>query len=85
MTVHLYEITNNAHSDTILMAYFPRERVLVEADVYSPMREVAPYAASLVENITRRNLKVDRIVPIHGAIVPYSTLLKEARAATTTN
>lgn len=83
MTVHLYDVQDNGHSDTMLMAYFPRERVLVEADVYSPMREVAPYAASLLENITRRNLRVDRIVPIHGTIVPSGTFLKEARAATT--
>lgn len=83
MAVHLYEVQNNGHSDTMLMAYFPRERVLVEADVYSPGREIAPYAASLLENITKRNLRVDRIVPIHGTIVPNATFLKEARAATT--
>ena len=83
MTVHLYEVTDNAHSDTMLMAYFPRERVLVEADVYSPMREVAPFAASLLENIARRKLRIDRVVPMHGAIVPYSALVKEARTSTT--
>ena len=83
MTVHLYHIDGSAHSDTMLMAYFPKERILVEADVYSPASTVAPYAANLLENITRRNLRVDRVVPIHGTIVPYSTFLKTARAATT--
>jgi len=37
---------------------------------------VQPYAANLKENISRRGLKVDRVVPLHGTIVPYSELLK---------
>lgn len=76
MAVNLYRIAGSTHADTLLMAYFPRERLLVEADVYSPAAAVQPYAANLVENITKRNLKVDRIVPIHGTIVPYAALLR---------
>jgi hypothetical protein len=76
MTVTLYHVTGNPHADTLLMAYFPRERILVEADAFSPAAAVQPYAANLRENITRRGLKVDRIVPLHGAIVPYGELLK---------
>ena len=60
------------------MAYFPRERLLVEADVYTPGAAVAPYAANLLENITKRKLRVDKIVPIHGAIGPFSDLQKVA-------
>ena len=41
------------------MAYFPKERILVEADVYSPGAAVQPYAANLLENIKKRNLRVD--------------------------
>jgi hypothetical protein len=62
------------------MAYFPRERLLVEADVYSPGGAIAPYAANLLENIEKRKLGVDRIVPIHGAIGPYSDLVKLVKA-----
>ncbi len=76
MTVNLYHIDGSAHADTLLMAYFPRERILVEADVYSPAAAVHPYAANLLENIRKRNLRVDRIVPIHGTIVPFSELVK---------
>src|SRR6185503_6561106 len=36
MTVELYAIEGSGHGDTLLMAYFPKERLLVEADVYSP-------------------------------------------------
>ena len=76
MTMTLYHIAGSPHADTLLMAYFPKERILVEADVFSPAAAVQPYAPNLLENITKRNLKVDRIVPIHGTIVPFSELLK---------
>jgi hypothetical protein len=78
MTVNLYRIDGSAHADTLLMAYFPRERVLVEADVYTPGGAVAPYAANLLENIRKRKLRVDTIVPLHGANVPFSQLVAAA-------
>jgi len=83
MTVELYPITGSSHADTLLMAYFPRERVLVEADVYTPGGAIAPYAANLLENIKKRNLRVDRIVPIHGKIAPFSELTKTVAALPT--
>jgi glyoxylase-like metal-dependent hydrolase (beta-lactamase superfamily II) len=76
MTVRLYHVAGNPHSDTMLMAYFPRERVLVEVDAFSPGGTYHPYAANLLENILKRNLRVDRIVPLHGAIVPMAELVK---------
>jgi glyoxylase-like metal-dependent hydrolase (beta-lactamase superfamily II) len=76
MTVNVYHVAGNPHSDTMLMAYFPKEKILVEVDAYSPGSAVQPYAANLKENISRRGLKVDRVVPLHGTIVPYSELLK---------
>jgi glyoxylase-like metal-dependent hydrolase (beta-lactamase superfamily II) len=80
MTVNLYHIAGSSHADTLLMAYLPRERVLIEADVYSPGGAIAPYAANLLENIKKRNLRVDRIVPIHGSIAPFAELVKTVQA-----
>ena len=68
MSVWLYHVAGNPHSDTMLMAYFPRDRVIVEVDAYSPGAGPHIYAANLVENIDKRKLRVDRIVPLHGAI-----------------
>ena len=69
--------------ETMLIAHLPNERILVVADVYNPgvnngCREAAgcPAAPNLLENIMKRNLRVDRIVPIHSTIGPYSDLLK---------
>ena len=65
-------------SDTMLMAYLPKEKILVEVDLFSPGSAAQPYAASLLENIKKRNLKVDRIVPLHGAVAPFAELVKAA-------
>ena len=78
-TVGLYHVEGNPHSDTMLMIHFPAERVLVEVDAFSPGAAVNPYAANLLDNITKRKLAVERIVPLHGAIVPFVELSKLAR------
>ena len=80
-TVELYHIAGNPHADTLLMAYFPRERVLVEADVYTPGSAAQPFAANLLENIRKRKLRIDRIVPLHGQIGPFADLVKTVEAA----
>jgi glyoxylase-like metal-dependent hydrolase (beta-lactamase superfamily II) len=80
MTLSLFHVAGNPHSDTMLMAYFPRHRVLVEVDAYSPGGAYHPYAANLLENIAKRKLAVDRIVPLHGGIVPFADLASAASA-----
>ncbi|MFN2563689.1 MAG: MBL fold metallo-hydrolase [Gemmatimonadaceae bacterium] len=86
-TVELHHIGGNAHAATLLMAYLPGERLLIEADVYSPPAPnvatppPAIFAPNLVENIDRLGLQVDRIVPIHGRVVPASGLRAAAQAA----
>ena len=82
MTVMLYHVAGNPHSDTMLMAYIPRDRVLIEVDAFSPGSQANPYAANLLENIQKRNLRVDRIVPLHGTIAPLAELVKVAGGKT---
>jgi glyoxylase-like metal-dependent hydrolase (beta-lactamase superfamily II) len=84
-TVQLFRIDGSPHADTLLMAYLPKERILVEADVFSPGAAVNPYAANLLDNIQKRHLTVDRIVPIHGTIVPFAELQKTQTPARTTH
>ena len=80
-TVVLYHVAGSPHSDTMLMAYIPKERLLVEVDVFSPGAQAQPYAANLLQNVTRRKLQIDRIVPLHGAIAPMSELMKVATSS----
>jgi hypothetical protein len=79
MTVVLSPLSS-VHSETMLIAYFPKEKLVVQADQYTPATPVQMYAASFLEELNKRNLKVDRIVPLHGEVVPYSQLVKEVAA-----
>ena len=81
-TVNLYHIAGNPHADTLLMAYFPQGAdPRARRTCTRRARRVTPYAPNLLENITKRKLRVDRIVPLHGKIGPYSDLVKVVQAA----
>ena len=79
MTLHLYPAPGD-HSETMLMAYLPRERALIVIDVYEPGEAVNMFAGRFLEDVEKRHLRVERIVPLHGKIVPYSQLVKDATA-----
>ena len=83
-SVELYQIGGNTHHDGIIMAYLRKEKLLIEADAFTPGPAGAeppkvpnPFAVSLEANVRRLNIEVDRIVPIHGRIVPYADLLAD--------
>ncbi|MGH9350539.1 MAG: MBL fold metallo-hydrolase [Vicinamibacterales bacterium] len=81
--VHLYHIVGSPHGDALLMAYLPRERLLIQADAFGAGNTFNPYAANLLENIRKRNLRVDRMVSVHGPVAPFAELVKAAQATTT--
>ena len=80
-TVEVYAIEGSVHAQGFLMVYLPKEKLLIEADAYTP---AAPKAAppakpndnhvNLVQNIERLKLSVDRILPLHGRMVPLADL-----------
>jgi glyoxylase-like metal-dependent hydrolase (beta-lactamase superfamily II) len=80
MTMVLYPVSGNPHGDTMLMAYVPGERLLIEVDAYSPGGTYHPYAAHLLETTRARQLRVDRIVPLHGSPVSFDDLVKAVEA-----
>jgi glyoxylase-like metal-dependent hydrolase (beta-lactamase superfamily II) len=70
--VELHHLQNFTHHDGMLVAYFPKEKVLLEADGYNPQPTTAtppnppsPFTVSLLDNIQRLKLDVQRIVPVH--------------------
>ena len=78
-SVELYQIVGNAHHDGLIMAYLRKEKLLVEADAYTPpaVPKVAdPFSVNLEANVRRLRIDVDKILPLHGNIVPYGELLK---------
>jgi hypothetical protein len=72
--VKLYTMIDFDHCADMLMVYLPKEKVLAEADAYSPpetpttplVASKVPYAAALYDNIRRIKLDVEMIVPFHG-------------------
>jgi glyoxylase-like metal-dependent hydrolase (beta-lactamase superfamily II) len=85
--LEIHAIADSPHCAAFLMVYLPKEKLLVEADAYQPPPlagvppRLHPFAANLLDNIRRRNLQVDRILPIHGRIVPFANLVAAARTA----
>ena len=82
-TVELYFLANHQHHSGQLIAYLPKERILMYGDGYNPPAgdeirtpERGPeYAAQLVEKVNELKLNPDRIAPVHGRVVPYKNLL----------
>jgi glyoxylase-like metal-dependent hydrolase (beta-lactamase superfamily II) len=81
--LELHHVKGNMHNDGIIMAYLPKERLLIEADVFTPSAAGAPppstpnpFSVNLYENIERLKLAVEQIAPLHGRLVPMAELLK---------
>jgi glyoxylase-like metal-dependent hydrolase (beta-lactamase superfamily II) len=87
-TVEVYQIAGNLHHDGLVMVYLPKEKLLSQADAFTPVAPNAsyptppnPFTLSLADNITRLGLDVDRHLPLHGRIVPMSELGKAIGSA----
>ena len=75
MTLDLYHVAGSEHSSSILMAYVPQHRLLVQVDLYTPGRGTPQlFAPNLMDNIERHELEVDRVVPLHGGVIEFSEL-----------
>ncbi len=82
-TVELHAITDNVHATGFNMVYLPQEKLLIQADAYNPLPPNAPPPAkpngnhlSLIANIERLGLKADRILPLHGRVLPTTELYR---------
>lgn len=80
-TVEVHHVRGNPHSAALLMVYLPKEKMLIEADAFTPAAPNTQYPAvvfpatqNLYENIERLGLEVETILPIHGRMVPLDEL-----------
>lgn len=85
-TVELHRIADSGHGETFLLAYLPKEKLLIEADAYTPLPPNAPPPetpnannVNLIKNLERLKLGVDRILPLHGRVVPVTELYATAK------
>jgi glyoxylase-like metal-dependent hydrolase (beta-lactamase superfamily II) len=79
------------HSVDMLIAYMPKEKLLFNADLYSPPAPGAqpppptPSMRTLYENMKKLKLDVEQHVPAHGRPGPNADFLRIVNAAPRTN
>lgn len=73
-----------SHVEGMLMAYLPKERILVEADLYDPgllaeSNRDRPTAGetALNQNVIQNGLRPATVAPIHGDAVSWGDFLRE--------
>ncbi len=83
--IEIDEIAGNGHNDAFALVYLPAEKILVEADAYTPAAANAPvpapaspYTVNLYQNILRLKLDVTQIAALHG---PRAVTLADLRTA----
>jgi glyoxylase-like metal-dependent hydrolase (beta-lactamase superfamily II) len=71
-TIELYHVDGSTHSEGMIVAYLPKQKILIEADEFNvgaanapAPANINPYHTNLLANIERLHLDVDRIIPIH--------------------
>ena len=81
--LQVFHVQGSPHAEGMVMAYLPQEKILIEADVYTPPAAGAPMpaqapaaAVNLYDNIKGYKLDVTTIAPLHGRQVPWADFLK---------
>ena len=70
--IDVYPIEGSGHNDAFVMVYLPREKILIQADAFTPGPPGAPppappnnaNALALVDTIERLKLDVERHLPL---------------------
>ena len=83
--VEVHLVRGNLHSEGLLMVYLPKERMVIQADNYSPRPADAkqlpwsPHTANFYENIQRLKLDIGQLVHVHGGMDPIEKLVAAAK------
>ena len=81
-TLELHYLQDSGHNLATLIAYLPKERILMYGDGYNPPAGDDPrdptrtpeYGLDLWKNVQRLKLNPARIAPVHGRVVPFENL-----------
>jgi glyoxylase-like metal-dependent hydrolase (beta-lactamase superfamily II) len=68
MEVVIYHVIGNTHSPLLLMAYVPRDKILVQGDLIDIGWTQHPWAENYAKNLQMRNIEFAKDVPVHGKI-----------------
>ena len=79
--IEIHSLQDSIHARGLLVVWLPRERLLIEADAYTPGPPDTPPPEkpnanhlNLVQNLERLGLAPQRIVPLHGRVMPAADL-----------
>jgi glyoxylase-like metal-dependent hydrolase (beta-lactamase superfamily II) len=87
-TLELHHIADNPHNEGILMVYLPREKILVEVDVFTPPATGAtpnPNTVNLVDNVEKLKLDIEKVLALHGPGVATKADLYKAAGKTSSS
>ena len=89
--MEIYNVQGLGHAQGMLIAYMPKEKIVVEADLFTPPAQgaqlptmVAPAARTFYNNVQRLKLDVTTIAPIHGGrTYPWADFARFVSSAAT--
>ena len=86
--VEVHAIAGSGHNDAFSLVYLPAEKILIEADAFTPGPTGAPapaapnpYTVNLADNLKRLGLEVAQIAALHGPRVATYEDLRTASGA----
>jgi glyoxylase-like metal-dependent hydrolase (beta-lactamase superfamily II) len=83
-SIEIHRIQGDNHNEFMSFAYLPKEKILIEADDFTPPAPNGPglvpvslgFANNLYDNLKRLKLDVETIAPLHGRVVPFTEMEK---------
>ncbi len=84
-SIEIYHVDGDFHATDIMMMYLPKDKILVEADDFTPDMPGTPapsgprpmiHGKILMKNLQRLKLDVVTIAPLHSIVVPFSDFQK---------
>jgi glyoxylase-like metal-dependent hydrolase (beta-lactamase superfamily II) len=89
-SLEIYHVDGDTHNAGLLVVYLPKEKILVEADDFTPDTPTVPapsgarpriFCSNLYKDLQKLKLEPTTVAPLHGIVVPFSDLKKEAGVA----
>jgi len=72
LEVVIYHVKGNTHSPLLLMAYVPRDKILVQGDLIDVGWTQHPWAENYAKNLEMRKIDFAKDVPVHGKIQTHA-------------
>jgi len=78
--VQLYYLLDNPREGTNIYAYVPRDRILVQADLYDATWLRHSWGENVLQNLAKRGLNPEKSVPVHGVVEPFDQMVRNIRS-----